>query len=229
MIRAIAIDDEPLALKVIENFCAGIGFINLEKSFSKANEAAVYLKQYPADLLFLDINMPVINGIDLYKNIKQDAMVIFTTVHLEYAIEGFNLNAIDYLIKPYTEERFLQAVNKANEFYSFRNTLSDQNRNIFVRADYSLIKIIVSNILFIEGFDDYLKIHLLDQKPVVARMTMKGILEKLSSKEFIRIHRSFIVPLSRVEQVRGKLVFIAGHQLSLSNSYENAFFEAFGK
>lgn len=229
MIRAIAIDDDPIATKVIELLCSDLDYLTLEKTFNQAPSALNYLDQYPTDLLFLDISMPDINGIELYKRIEQDTMVIFTTVHLEYAIEGFNLNAVDYLLKPFTEERFLQAVNKAREYYSFRNTLPEENKHLFVRADYSLIKINIANILFIEGLDDYLKIHIEDQKPVVTRMTMKGILEKLPAKEFIRIHRSFIVPLKRIEQVRNKIVHIAGQELTLGSSYENEFLKVFGK
>ncbi len=223
MIKAIAIDDEPIATKVIEFYCSELDFISLEKKFNNAQEALYYLEQFPADLLFLDINMPQLNGIELYKKIKQDTMVIFTTVHLEYAIEGFNLNAIDYLVKPYTEERFLQAVNKAKEFYQFRNSSSDENKFLFVRADYSLIKINMASILFIEGLDDYLKIHIQDQKPVVARMTMKGILEKLPAKDFVRVHRSFIVPINRIEQVRNKVVQIANREITIGTSYEKEF------
>ncbi len=229
MIRAIAIDDDPIATKVIELLCDDLDYLTLEKTFNQAPSALNYLDQYPADLLFLDINMPDINGIELYRRIQQDTMVIFTTVHLEYAIEGFNLSAVDYLLKPYTEERFLQAVNKAREYYNFRNSLPEENKHLFVRADYSLIKINITHILFIEGLDDYLKIHIQNQKPVVTRMTMKGILEKLPSKEFIRIHRSYIVPLKRIEQVRNKVVHIAGHEITLGSSYEKEFLKVFGK
>ncbi|MDP1728036.1 MAG: LytTR family DNA-binding domain-containing protein [Bacteroidota bacterium] len=229
MIRAIAIDDDPIATKVIELLCDELDYLTLEKTFNQSTSALNYLDQYPADLLFLDIRMPDLNGIELYKRIQQDTMVIFTTVHLEYAIEGFNLNAVDYLLKPYTEERFLQAVNKAREYYAFRNSLPEENKYLFVRADYSLIKINMAHILFIEGLDDYLKIHIQNQKPVVTRMTMKGIMEKLPSKEFIRIHRSYIVPLKRIEQLRNKVVHIAGHELALGTSYEMEFLKVFGK
>ena len=228
MIKAIAIDDEPIATKVIELFCSDLDFISLEKSFNKAPDALDYLEQYPADLLFLDIDMPELNGIELYKRIEQDTMVIFTTVHLEYAVEGFNLNAIDYLVKPYTEERFLQAVNKAKEYFQVRNSSNTENKFLFVRADYSLIKINLASILLIEGLDDYLKIHLHEQKPVVARMTMKSVLEKLPPKEFVRLHRSFIAPINKIEQVRSKVVKVAGREITLGTSYEKDFMKVFG-
>lgn len=231
MIKAIAIDDELPALQIIENFCEKTGLIELQKTFSKPNEALKYLSKFPTDLLFLDINMPSISGIELYKSVEQNTMVIFTTAYSEFAVEGFNLNAVDYLLKPYTYERFLQAVTKANDFY---NTTSPSEKNqeqyLFVRADYSLIKILIADIVLIEGLDDYLKIHLHNNiKPIVTRMTMKGIMEKLSSKEFIRVHRSFIVPFSKIENVRKKIITIAEKEIPIGNSYEADFFTLFKK
>jgi two-component SAPR family response regulator len=118
MIKAIALDDEPLALKIIENFCSESQGIQLEKTFSKPNDAAKYINNFPVDLLFLDIQMPSISGIDFFKSIEKDIMVIFTTAYSEYAVEGFNLNAVDFLLKPFTIERFQQALAKAQEFYT---------------------------------------------------------------------------------------------------------------
>ena len=228
MIHAIAIDDEPLALKVVENFCGKADFIKLEKTFSKPNEALKHLLKFPVDLLFLDIQMPALTGIDFYKQVKQDTMVIFTTAHSEYAIEGFNLSAIDYLLKPFTVERFLQAANKANEYYNYqRQGENAVQQYLYIRADYSLIKIYIPEILFIEGLDDYLKIHITGKSPVVARMTMKSIAEKLPAKEFIRVHRSFIVPFSRIETVRNKIITLAGEDIPIGTSYEEIFFKLF--
>lgn len=228
MIRAIAIDDEPPALKVIERFCGMTDFISLEKTFTQPTEALKHLRKFPIDLLFLDINMPSLSGIEFYKAVQQNSGVIFTTAFSEFAVEGFNLNAIDYLLKPYTYERFLQAVTKAKEFYEFSSEKTKE-QYIFLRADYSLIKIAVNDILYIEGLDDYMKIHLQDQKPVVARMTMKGILEKLPSKEFARVHRSFIVALKRITAVRNKNVFLDTTEIPIGSSYEKDFLTAFGK
>lgn len=229
MIRAIAIDDEPPALKVIESFCSDVDFILLEKTFTRPNEALKHLRKFPVDLLFLDINMPGLSGLELYKKIDQDTLVVFTTAYPEFAVEGFNLNALDYLLKPFTFERFLQAVTKAKEFYKFSNASAEpaQEQFLFIRADYSLIKITLSDILYIEGLDDYMKIHLQNQKPIVARMTMKGILEKLPSREFIRVHRSFIVPFSKIENVRKKIITIEGREIPIGTSYESDFFSIF--
>lgn len=229
MIKAIAVDDEPMALKVIEHFCERVDFIRLEKSFTRPLDALKHLNKFPADLLFLDINMPQLNGIEFYKSLKQNTMVIFMTTSAEHAIEGFNLNAVDYLLKPYTEERFLQAAGKAREFYNYQtnSSKSQEDNFFFVRADYSLVKISVPNILYIEALDDYLKIHLQNEKTVVARMTMKGILEKLPSKEFIRVHRSFIVPLGRVKSVRNKMISLENQSIPLGNTYEEEFNKVF--
>ncbi|CAM3335287.1 Response regulatory domain-containing protein [Flavobacterium longum] len=223
MIRAIALDDEPLALTVIENFCARIEFVNLEKTFSKTEEAHKYLRKQPVDLIFLDIQMPKQNGIEFFASIEQDTMVIFTTAFSEYAVEGFNLNAIDYLLKPFSFDRFKQAAEKAKAAYENRNQTPATEQYLFIRADYSLNKILISDILFIEGLDDYLKIHIAGQKTIVARMTMKSILEKLPASAFIRVHRSFIVQISKIEKVRNKTIFIGTEEVPLSAGYEAAF------
>lgn len=228
MITAIAIDDEPLALNVIEAFCKEVDFIDLQKTFTKPHDGLKYLKKFSVDLLFLDINMPPISGIDLYKSIQQETMVIFTTAYSEYAVESYDLNAVDFLLKPFELDRFIKAVNRAKEFYNFRHQ-SEETRNqfLFIRADYSLIKISIADILYIEGLDDYIKIILPDQKPVVTRMTMKNMLEKLPAKEFIRVHRSFIVPFSKVENVRNKTITISGKEIPIGSSYEEHFFSLF--
>jgi DNA-binding LytR/AlgR family response regulator len=230
MIKAIAIDDELLALKVIEGFCAKVDFINLQKTFHKPKEALRYLEEYPIDLLFLDINMPSMTGIELFRSITQNTMVIFTTAYSEYAVEGFNLNAIDYLLKPFTYERFLQGANKANEYFKIQQPNDVETPSyLYIRADYRLHKILLTDILFIEGLDDYLKIHLENSKPIVARMTMKNMLEKLPTKAFMRVHRSFIAPFSRIENVRNKIITIADEEIPIGVSYEKSFFENFGK
>lgn len=229
MIKAIAIDDELPALKVIENFCNQVDFIDLPKTFNKPTEALKYLRKFPVDLLFLDINMPSLTGIELYKAVKQDTMAIFTTAYSEYAVEGFNLNAVDYLLKPFTLERFMQAVNKAHEYYNYIHQHVKKEKFLFIRADYSLIKINLSDILFIEGLDDYLKFHLANQKPIVARITMKAILQKLPETEFVRVHRSYIVSLNHIESLRNKIITIAGEEIPVGSSYEESFFKLFNK
>jgi DNA-binding LytR/AlgR family response regulator len=229
MIRAVAIDDEPPALEVIQSFCRQVDYIDLQKTFTKPTEALKYIRKFPVDLVFLDINMPSLSGIDFYKMVRQNTMAIFTTAHSQYAVEGFNLNALDYLLKPFTFERFLQATEKAAEYQKLQQKADSSTQHLFVRADYSLVKINIGDILFIEGLDDYLKIHVHNQKTVVTRMTMKGIIEKLPENEFIRVHRSFIVPFSRIESVRTKMISVAGQEIPIGSSYEQQFLERFRK
>ncbi|MCD6018177.1 MAG: DNA-binding response regulator [Bacteroidetes bacterium] len=225
MIKAIAVDDEPLSLNIIETFCAQLDYIDLQKTFTKPNEALRYLEKYPVDLLFLDIHMPSLNGIEFYKNITQNTLVIFCTAHGQYAVEGFNLNALDYLLKPFTLERFKQATEKAKDYFAVSS--NQKSQHIFVRADYSLQKINLDDITYIEALDDYLKIYIHQQKTIVARMTMKAILEKLPASDFIRVHRSFIVPIKKVESLRNKTLQLGDKKIPVGNSYEEAVLKHF--
>jgi DNA-binding LytR/AlgR family response regulator len=230
MIKATAIDDEPPALKVIEHFCGRTEDILLEKTFTMPAEALKHLRKFPVDLLFLDIQMPSVNGIDFYKSVKQDTMVIFTTAFSEYAVEGFNVSAVDYLLKPFTFARFQQAAAKATDYYNYKKQGNTETpKYLFIRADYSLLKIALTDIVYIEGLDDYIKLHLINSQPVVARMTMKAILEKLPANDFIRVHRSYIVPFNRIESYRNKLITIAGEEIPTGSSYEENFLKHFNK
>jgi DNA-binding LytR/AlgR family response regulator len=228
MITAIAIDDEPLALELIKDFSAKIDYIELQKSFVQPSEALRYLKRFPVDLIFLDIRMPSMSGIELLKSIPQEVMVIFTTAYAEFAVESYDLQAIDFLLKPIEESRFQQAVARAKEYYEFQHQKPndpEKEKSIFIRADYSLIKVSLPEILYIEGLGDYLKIHLPGKKPIVVRMTMKTMLDKLPVNDFIRVHRSFIIPVSRVEHIRNKIVQVAGFPIPIGASFEEAFKE----
>jgi DNA-binding LytR/AlgR family response regulator len=212
MIKAIAIDDEPIAIKVIEHFCKDIDFISLEKTFTKAEDGLKHLKKFPADLIFLDID---------------NTVVVFITSRADYAVEGFNLNALDYLLKPFTFERFKQATDKAKEYFTITN--SNKPDHIFLRADYSLQKILLDDILYIEALDDYLKIFLHAQKTLVVRMTMKVILEKLPAENFMRVHRSFIVPIKKVESLRNKTLQLGDKKIPVGNSYEGEVLKHFNQ
>jgi DNA-binding LytR/AlgR family response regulator len=221
MIKAIAIDDDPMALKVIEHFCKRVEFIQLEKTFTKPDDAAKHLLKFPVDLLFLDIDMPGITGIELYKAIEQNSMVIFITAHSKYALDGFDLSAVDFIVKPFTYERFEVAVNKARDYYYYQSNkdLKDQ-QYIYVRVDYSLVKIALADILYIESLADYIHIYLVSQKRVTTRITMKAMEDKLSQKNFIRVHRSFILPIARIENVRNKIIHLQDKEIPIGRSYE---------
>jgi DNA-binding LytR/AlgR family response regulator len=228
MINAIAIDDEPLALNVIETFCAGVDFLNLQKSFTKPGEALKHLRKYPADLVFLDIRMPSMTGISLYKAIKQNTMVIFTTAYSDYAVESYELNAIDYLLKPIMPNRFIQAVNKAYDYYNFIYKIDNTiQKDIYIRADFSLIKVPLADILYIESLGDYLKVFIKDRKTIVARMTMKEVYDNLPTTDFIRVHRSFILPKKRIQSVRNKTIIIPEKEIPLGNTYFDDFYKQF--
>jgi DNA-binding LytR/AlgR family response regulator len=227
-LRAIAIDDEQPALHVIRNYCNELDGLDLLGEFSKPSDALAFLEKNEVNLLFLDINMPSLSGIDLYRNLDQRIMVIFTTAYSEYAVEGFNLKALDYLLKPITPERFEQAVEKAREHFHYivQNGELPQ-AYIMVKADYSLYKLYLQEIEYIEGLDDYLKIHLSNARPVVARMTMKAMLEQLPGTDFIRVHRSFIVPFRRIESVRNRVITLGKVEIPIGRSYESSFLERF--
>ncbi|MEI6410447.1 MAG: LytTR family DNA-binding domain-containing protein [Bacteroidota bacterium] len=229
MINAIAVDDEPLALNVIETFCADLDYINLQKTFTKPTEALKYLRKFPVDLLFLDIKMPSITGINFVKTMQQNTMVIFTTAYSDYALESYELNAIDYLLKPIQQQRFLQSVEKAQDYYQFLHKSDISQKEIFIRADFKLIKILLSDILYIEGVGDYIKIYIKDRKTVTARMTMKEIADSLPAHHFMRVHRSFIVPSIRILSVRNKTITIAERDIPIGNTYVDYFFTSFGK
>ncbi|MBT1686139.1 LytR/AlgR family response regulator transcription factor [Dawidia soli] len=229
MIHAIAIDDEPLALTVIQSLCDKSNVINLQKTFTQPNEALRHLRKFPVDLIFCDIQMPSMTGISLVRSLEQNTMVIFTTAFSEYAVTSYELNAIDYLLKPINQKRFTQAIKKAQEYFDYINSKNQSSeKNIFVRADFSLVKVPLEDILFIEGLADYLKIYIKDRKTIVARMPMKDMMEKLGA-DFIRVHRSFILPFSRIEAVRGTTIFIGDKEFPIGRTYADDFFKRYAQ
>lgn len=226
MIRAIALDDEPLALKVIESLCASNENVILEKSFTKPSEASAYLAINEIQLIFCDIQMPSITGINFVGQLETKPMIIFTTAFSEYAAVSYDLNAIDYLLKPITKERFNQAISKANDYYRHQFANEDSSQQfLFVRAEYSLVKIPFSEILYFETMDDYIKIHLNEKKPILTLMSMKKMLDRLPTNQFIRVHRSYIVPLKKITSARGKSLFLESIEVPIGESYRKDFFE----
>lgn len=228
MISCVAIDDEPLALEVLQQFCSRVPYLNLVQSFTSTTAAGNYLQQSPVDLLFLDIQMPDINGIEFFKTIDHPPLLILTTAHAEFAVEGFNVKAVDFLLKPIVFKRFEEAVLKVKEIKDrqLQSSESDQ-KHLFVRSEYSLIKILFSDILYIETLDDYIKIHLPGKKPILTISSVKKILEKLPAGEFIRVHRSYVVPISRIESVRGKVISLGVAEIPIGKNYEKDFFIAY--
>ncbi|PQA92607.1 DNA-binding response regulator [Chryseobacterium shigense] len=215
MIRAIALDDEILALRIIENYAGKIENLSLEKIFNTQSDAQRYLHKFPVDLIFLDIEMPSKNGIDFYKSISQNTKVIFTTAYSDYAVDAFSINAVDYLLKPFSFERFKTAVEKVK-----LNSVNDDVDYLSIRADYKLHKINFNDIVLIEGLDDYIQIHLKDHSKITARSSMKSILEKLSEKEFIRVHRSYIVPVNSILTIVNRNIHIGEFVIPIGETYK---------
>lgn len=220
--RCIAIDDEPLALQLITEYASRISFLSLEKTFTNPDEAKDWLLHNEVDLLLLDIQMPDINGLQFYKSLTKKPPVIFTTAYSEYAVEGFNVDAVDYLLKPFEYDRFLKAVFKVREYLEFLTSQELQMASIFVKVDYQLMKINLKDIELIEGLDDYIRIHI-KPKPVLTLMTLKGLQEKLPSHEFVRIHRSYIVPASKIESFGKSKVKVAGKEIPVGSSYSEVY------
>lgn len=226
MIRAIAIDDEHLALKIVSHFCEKLDTVVLEKTFTKQSEALQYINNFPVDLIFLDIQMPNKNGMEFYKMLDRDIPVIFTTAYSEYAVEGFNVSATDYLLKPFSFERFEEAVNKVVSELELKNSTGVQN-HIMIRADYKLHRVDLNSIVFIEGLDDYIQIHLLDKSKLVTRMSMKSVLKQLPSSLFVRVHRSYIVAINKVISIQNKSIKIDEYVLPIGDTYKKTVSEVF--
>jgi DNA-binding LytR/AlgR family response regulator len=228
MIRAIALDNDSSSLERITEFCKSIDFIDLKSVFSTVEEARIYLERHPVDLLFSDFTLPEINGVDFFKSLSQPCRVILISSSNEFATESYELNAIDYLLKPFSFQRFQIAIDKVKSFFTGQKTTETTEKlPVYFRVDYSLVKIAVEDIRLIEGLDNYVKIHLENQKPLIVRSTMKSILAKLPAHEFLQVHRSFIVSVSKISSVRNKIISIGEYEVPLGNRYENDFFQIF--
>ena len=221
MIKAIALDDEPIALQILESYCQNISFIHLEKTFNKQSEALKYLNKYPIDLLFLDIQMPQKNGLDFYKSLNQETKLIFTTAFSEFAVEAFEMNAVDYLLKPFSFERFYKAVEKVHL------NLASPSNYLSIRADYRLHQIELSTIKYIEALDDYVRIHLKDSTTITARQSLKNIEKSLPSSQFARVHRSFIVSISNVSQLTMKNLKVNDQTIPIGKKYKEDIIKLF--
>ncbi|MFT3825579.1 MAG: LytTR family DNA-binding domain-containing protein [Chitinophagaceae bacterium] len=219
-IRCIAVDDEPLALEVIKEYTSKFPALQLIQTFDDAISAAEFLRNTHIDLLFLDINMPDINGIELARSLIEKPMVIFTTAHKKFAYEGFELEALDYLLKPINFERFSRTIKRAIEYYQYKNQQKEESDSIFVHSEYRLLKIELKDIEYIESLNDYIKIHLVNAKPVLTLMPLKKVLEKLPPEKFRRIHRSYIVAVDKVTSIANRKATLTSQaELPISESY----------
>ncbi len=225
-IRCLIVDDEPVAREVLQNLLSGIELVHVSGLCKNALEAFNHINAEKIDLIFLDINMPEISGLSFAKSINMEIKIIFTTAYREYAVEGFNLRAVDYLLKPISRERLLQAINKyRDETLSMQSpvdteTLLPGPDNVFVRSDRKMIKISFNEVLYIESVGDYIKIYMKDRS-VVTRETIASMEAKIPKNDFIRTHRSFIVSLANIDSYTNELVEIGSKQIPISRSYKD--------
>ena len=227
-LNCILADDEPLALDLIKGYVERIPFLNLVRCCSNANEVMETTNETQIDLAFLDIQMPGLNGLELARTLNNRTLIIFTTAFDNYAIEGYKVNAIDYLLKPFNFEEFYDAAIKAQRIFEERNTptISVNNQYIFVKTEYRIQRIDFLNILYIEGLKDYVKIYMQNQvKPVVSLMSMKSIIERLPQNQFMRVHRSFIVNLTKIQTIERSRILFGDVYIPISDNYKDAFWE----
>ena len=229
MIRCLVVDDEPLALHILEDYIAKVPFLQLIKATTNPIEALTMVQEGNIDLVFLDVQMPELTGIQFLKIANGKTKVILTTAYSQYALEGYELDVVDYLLKPVAVERFLKACNKAFELHQLRQAgrqpapVSQQQDFLFVNADYSLVKIMFDDILWVEGLRDYVKIHLQNNsKPVISRMSIKSLEDSLPVEGFLRIHKSYIVSVNAITAVRRNSVFMNEHELPVGDTYRLA-------
>jgi len=230
MIRVLAIDDEPLALQQLAAYIKKIPFLELVAECQSAIEAKEILNNENIDAIFCDINMPDLNGMDFVKSLSTPPLIVFTTAYSEYAVEGFKLDAVDYLLKPFGLDDFKRAANRLQERLEVRQQeppttiVSSEDDSIFVKTDYRVVKIAISDIRYIEGMSEYLKIHLESQpKPIVTLLSMKKMEEFLPS-HFMRIHRSYIINLKKIQEVnKNRVIMDSETYLPIGDNYKDAF------
>ncbi|MEO3406778.1 LytTR family DNA-binding domain-containing protein [Mucilaginibacter sp. CAU 1740] len=229
-LKCVAIDDEPLALEIIKKYVDGYPSLKLVNTFEDAVSGAEYLKSNKVDVLFVDINMPDITGVDLVRSLQGKPMVVFTTAYKKFAYDGFELEALDYLLKPISSTRFGSAVTKLIDHYAIKHQAdSEQDEPIYVHSEYRLIKIEVNDIEYVESMQDYIKIHLLSaEKPVLTLMPLKNIIEKLPANRFIRIHRGFVVAKAQIRSIYNRKVKLRTAELPVGTSYAD-FIKDWGK
>ena len=222
-VTCIAIDDEPLSLQLLQRYIAAYPQLQLHATFDDPVAGLRHLQQHPVDLLFIDINMPDISGLDLVRQLPHKQSVIFITAYREFAYEGFELDAIDYLLKPVPPERFDKAIKKALEYHQYKTgSPTPAPDGLFVRAEYQLVRIALDEIEYIESLEDYVKIHLQQGKAVMTLSTLKAIAEKLPPARFMRIHRSYIVPVAKIRSMVNNKVRLTDTELPVSTSYAAA-------
>jgi len=229
-IRTITIDDEPLALKLLSGYVEKTSFLDLAGSFDNPLDAMDFLSENEVDLIILDIQMPDLSGIEFARVQETKAKLIFTTAYEKYALEGIKLNAIDYLLKPYSYQEFLTAVNKAKKQIDLEmgaaTTMEANNQFLFLKSEYKIRRINFNDILYVEGLKDYVKVFLAhEDKPILSLSSMKAMEEKLPADHFMRVHRSFIVNLDKIEVIERSRIVFGKTYIPVSDQYKDKFQE----
>ncbi|HMK25197.1 MAG TPA: LytTR family DNA-binding domain-containing protein [Chitinophagaceae bacterium] len=224
-INCIVIDDEPLARKGLKEYIADVDFLNLIGEFDSPLKAADFISSGEVQLLFLDIQMPKITGLDFFKTLQNPPPVIFTTAYPQYALDGFEVNALDYLVKPISFDRFLKAALRSREFYEVREknqlgTSEPPADHFFIKADNKLVKLMYDDILFAEALQNYVVIHTKDKK-YITYLTFKSVEDYLPSDKFIKTHKSYIVSAARIESIEGNIIRIGVHHVPISRNLKD--------
>ncbi|HMG66986.1 MAG TPA: LytTR family DNA-binding domain-containing protein [Chitinophagaceae bacterium] len=225
MIRCIAVDDEKLVLDLLVDNIKQVPYLQLVKACRNALEATEAMQKEKVDLIFLDIQLPKLSGLQFIQTLQQSPMVILVTAYEQYALEGYNLNVVDYLLKPVSFDRFLKACNKAKELFDLKNDKTtpgqEEPDHFFVNVEYTRVKILFSDILFVESLKDYIKIHLASSpKPVMTKMSLISLEEKLPANKFIRVHRSYIVAADKITVIKRDLINIGNIEIPVSEFYK---------
>ena len=240
--NCIIIDDEPLALSIIKSYCEELGGLMVAGMYTNPLDSIDRIQKGGIDLVFLDIEMPQISGIDFIQALENKPYFIFTTAYAEYAAAGFDLNAIDYLVKPIPFPRFVKAVNRVKEIYELRlkqsqlkenlipagNLLTSEDRFVFVKSEYDNVKIRLEDITYIQGLKDYLKIHLVNGKPILTLMNFKSMEDKLPDHSFIRVHRSYLVNVNCIKTVQKSKIVLDDIRIPIGDSFRDDFMRRIG-
>ena len=225
--KAVAIDDEPIALEIIKSHAAKVPFLDLRAVFTDAFAALEYLQKENIDLIFLDIKMPDISGIEFFNSLSKKPLLIFTTAYSEHAVTSFELDAVDYLLKPFSLSRFLKGCNKAYELYNFRNQLETTD-HIYIKTGYEQVKVMFDDILYLEATGNYVTFVLKD-KNILSRSTFAEAINLLPPGKFVRIHRSFFVAINKIDKVEKQQVTINKNKIPVSDAYSDQLMNAIGK
>lgn len=224
--NCVLVDDESPALQLLEDNVRQIPYLNIIAVLRNPLQLLDLLKEQQVDLIFLDIQMPGISGLELLKSIQNPPMVILVTAYAEHALDGFNLDVVDYLVKPVPFSRFVKAVEKARTLFTARQPqqklVQPEDDHFFVNANYALVKVKLNDITYIEGLKDYVKINIAGGSPVITRMGLKSVEERLSSDRFMRVHRSYIIAVDKIESIQKSQLVIAGFEVPIGEGYRKA-------